>query len=192
MFSCGPAEGEKLFDPWASKRKGRECPHEIRTKKFMFMLFFLPRFFLCAKARLRESLVMFPSDVARLHLPVMDLLQPQERASCKPPHLTTVLVLCVFHEHIVGWSAEDLVIMKPIKGVATCQEVEHRRLEEGRRATLRRERFREVPRSFSALVNLVSHHCCDPCRAKLRRGDPSPNLIRGARKSLVQKQQNIT
>ena len=41
-FSCGPGGGEKLFDPWASGRKGQECPREIRTKKFMFMLFFLP------------------------------------------------------------------------------------------------------------------------------------------------------
>ena len=24
--------GEKLFDPWASGRKGQECPQEIRTK----------------------------------------------------------------------------------------------------------------------------------------------------------------
>ena len=39
---CGPGGGEKLFDPWASGRKGQECPREIRTKKFMFMLFFLP------------------------------------------------------------------------------------------------------------------------------------------------------
>ena len=38
-FSCGPSGGEKLFDPWASGRKGQECPREIRTKKFMFMLF---------------------------------------------------------------------------------------------------------------------------------------------------------
>ena len=41
-FSCVPGGGEKLFDPWASGRKGQECPREIRTKKFMFMLFFLP------------------------------------------------------------------------------------------------------------------------------------------------------
>ena len=34
-FCCGPGGGEKLFDPW--------CPREIRVKKFMFMLFFLPR-----------------------------------------------------------------------------------------------------------------------------------------------------
>ena len=40
-FSCGLGGGEKLFDPWASGRKGQECPREIRTKKFMFMLLFL-------------------------------------------------------------------------------------------------------------------------------------------------------
>ena len=40
-FSCGVGGGEKLFDPGASGRKGQECPREIRTKKFMFMLFFL-------------------------------------------------------------------------------------------------------------------------------------------------------
>ena len=39
-FSWGPGGGEKLFDPWAFGRKGQECPREIRTKKFMFMLFF--------------------------------------------------------------------------------------------------------------------------------------------------------
>ena len=41
-FSCGPGGGEKLFDPWASGRKGQECPREIPTKKFTFLLFFLP------------------------------------------------------------------------------------------------------------------------------------------------------
>ena len=42
VFSCGPGGGEKLFDPGASRRKGQERPREIRTKKFMFILFFLP------------------------------------------------------------------------------------------------------------------------------------------------------
>ena len=41
-FSCGPGGGEKLFDPGSSGRKGQQCSQEIRTKKFMFMLFFLP------------------------------------------------------------------------------------------------------------------------------------------------------
>ena len=41
-FSCGPGDGEKLFDPGASGRKGQECPRKIRTEKFMFILFFLP------------------------------------------------------------------------------------------------------------------------------------------------------
>ena len=41
-FFCGPGDGEKLFDPRASGRKGQECPQEILTKKFMFMLFFFP------------------------------------------------------------------------------------------------------------------------------------------------------
>ena len=39
---CGPGDGEKLFDPGSSGRKGQECPREIRTEKFMFMLFFFP------------------------------------------------------------------------------------------------------------------------------------------------------
>ena len=43
-FSCGPGDGEKLFDPWAFERKGQECPQEIRSKKFMFMLIFFPDF----------------------------------------------------------------------------------------------------------------------------------------------------
>ena len=42
VFSCGPGGGEKLFDPRASGREGQECPREIQTKKFMFMLFFFP------------------------------------------------------------------------------------------------------------------------------------------------------
>ena len=36
-FFCGPGDGEKLFDPRASGRKGQECPREIRTEKFMFL-----------------------------------------------------------------------------------------------------------------------------------------------------------
>ena len=40
-FPAAPGGGEKLFDPWASGRKGQECPREIRTNKFMFMLSFL-------------------------------------------------------------------------------------------------------------------------------------------------------
>ena len=35
-----PRNGEKLFDPWASGREGRERPQEIWTQKFMFMLLF--------------------------------------------------------------------------------------------------------------------------------------------------------
>ena len=42
-FSCGSGGGEKLFDPWAFGHKGQECPREIRARKFMFMLFFLPQ-----------------------------------------------------------------------------------------------------------------------------------------------------
>ena len=42
VFSCGSGDGEKLFDPWASGRKGQEYPQKIWTKKFMFMLYFLP------------------------------------------------------------------------------------------------------------------------------------------------------
>ena len=39
-FPAGPGGWEKLFDPWASGRKGQERPREIRTKNFMFMLLF--------------------------------------------------------------------------------------------------------------------------------------------------------
>ena len=35
-FSCGPAGGEKIFDPRAFGRKGQERLQQIRTKKFMF------------------------------------------------------------------------------------------------------------------------------------------------------------
>ena len=41
-FFCGPSDGEKLFDPGASRRKGQECLQEIRTENSMFVLFFLP------------------------------------------------------------------------------------------------------------------------------------------------------
>ena len=37
MFSCSP--GEKLFEPWASGRKGREYPWKIRPEKLMFISF---------------------------------------------------------------------------------------------------------------------------------------------------------
>ena len=42
LFSCRAGDGEKLCDPQASRRKVQECPQEIRTKMFMFMLFFFP------------------------------------------------------------------------------------------------------------------------------------------------------
>ena len=42
-FFCGPGDGEKLFDPGASGRKGQECLREIRAEKFMFMLFLLDK-----------------------------------------------------------------------------------------------------------------------------------------------------
>ena len=35
LFSCGPGDGEILFDPWASGRKGQEPPPNIQTEKFM-------------------------------------------------------------------------------------------------------------------------------------------------------------
>ena len=43
VFPAAPMVGrKKLFDSWASGRKGQECPQEIRTEKLMFMLFFSP------------------------------------------------------------------------------------------------------------------------------------------------------
>ena len=41
VFPFGPGDGEKLFDPWESGHKGQEYRREIRTKTFMFMLFFI-------------------------------------------------------------------------------------------------------------------------------------------------------
>ena len=41
-FSAAPVIGRNFLTQGASGRKGQECPWEIRTKKFMFMLFFLP------------------------------------------------------------------------------------------------------------------------------------------------------
>ena len=42
-FSCGPGDGEKLFDPWASGRKGQERAREIRTNKILCICcFFFP------------------------------------------------------------------------------------------------------------------------------------------------------
>ena len=44
-FSCGHGDGEKLFSPWASGRKGQECLQENRTKNFFaFMSFFFSEF----------------------------------------------------------------------------------------------------------------------------------------------------
>ena len=39
MFPCGSGDGEKPFDPKAFRRKGQECPQEIRTKNYRFILF---------------------------------------------------------------------------------------------------------------------------------------------------------
>ena len=46
VFSCGPSDGENVFDTWAFGRKGQDCQcqQEIQTKKFMFMLHFFPEF----------------------------------------------------------------------------------------------------------------------------------------------------
>ena len=38
-FPPAPVAGRNFW--WASGRKGQECPREIRTKNFMFMLFFV-------------------------------------------------------------------------------------------------------------------------------------------------------
>ena len=69
-FSCGPADGEKLFDPWSSGRKGQECPREIRTKMFMcmFMLFLFSLTFIASSGRtgqecLRETQKVYFSVV---------------------------------------------------------------------------------------------------------------------------------
>ena len=40
-FAAAPVMGRSFFDPRVSGRKGQECLQEIRTEKFMFMLFFL-------------------------------------------------------------------------------------------------------------------------------------------------------
>ena len=43
-FPAAPVVGRNFLTSgtWAFGRKGQECPWEIRAKKFMFMLFFLP------------------------------------------------------------------------------------------------------------------------------------------------------
>ena len=52
----GPGGGEKLFDPWASGRRGQECPQEIRSKMFIFMLFSLLNFVeLCTMLKISEG-----------------------------------------------------------------------------------------------------------------------------------------
>ena len=40
LFSCGPDDGEKLFDPRAFGREGLDFRGKIWPKKFKFMLFF--------------------------------------------------------------------------------------------------------------------------------------------------------
>ena len=64
-FACGPGGGEKLFDPWASGCKGQECLREIRTKKFMFMLFFFPDCF-CQGKPPRLPRIVFPTECLKL------------------------------------------------------------------------------------------------------------------------------
>ena len=41
-FPAVPVVGRNFLTPGHSGIKGQECPQEIRAKKFMFMLFFLP------------------------------------------------------------------------------------------------------------------------------------------------------
>ena len=41
-FPAAPVVGRNFLPPWPSGRKGQDCPREIWTKKFMFMLFFFP------------------------------------------------------------------------------------------------------------------------------------------------------
>ena len=81
-FFCGPGDGEKLFDPRASGRKGQECPREIQTKKFMFMLFFFPE--------LRDSKAPAPGTPAkwRRELQIASLT-----GLCSPCHRKTRLPL---------------------------------------------------------------------------------------------------
>ena len=70
-FSCGPGGGEKLFDPWASGRKGQECPREIRTKKFMFMLFFFPE--------IRISRILLTDYPRRAQSSLSSVIHPAQR-----------------------------------------------------------------------------------------------------------------
>ena len=43
-FFCGQGDGEKLFDPGASGRKGQECPRKIGPKSLCLCCFFFPEF----------------------------------------------------------------------------------------------------------------------------------------------------
>ena len=35
VLACGPMDGEKLFDPWSSGRKGQECPKDPSVLKIV-------------------------------------------------------------------------------------------------------------------------------------------------------------
>ena len=78
-FSCSPGEGEKLFDPGASGHKGQECPREIRTKKFMFMLFFFPEH--CGRVRKQPSKqpTEFPTSPPLMAIPDLPGTLPRSR-----------------------------------------------------------------------------------------------------------------
>ena len=54
------ADGEKLFGFGATGRKGQECPREIRTEKFMFMLFFFPNL---GPATTQNLIVKFDGEI---------------------------------------------------------------------------------------------------------------------------------
>ena len=80
-----PRDGEKLFDPWAFGRKGRERPQEIRTKKFMFVLFFFPNshaFYCLAPSWARTAKMKFLRLVCLLNMMFTVPHSPSRDAMC--------------------------------------------------------------------------------------------------------------
>ena len=57
VFSCGPGDGEKVFDPWSYGVRVRNDRGKSGPEKFMFMSFFFP---VSATSLFTASLVTLP------------------------------------------------------------------------------------------------------------------------------------
>ena len=65
LLRNGQNKGSQLEDLHLTRgQKSTECPREIRTKKFMFMLFYLPWFLNHTKQKIMENPTRYEMDQA--------------------------------------------------------------------------------------------------------------------------------